>query len=137
MDLLALDRTTILPMALTEREMHDARGQAGTSGPIPEVFNEGEDELPGVAMRGSWLQRVLHGAFYYGIRNNGGWLTGTVELRYATRLNGSDYTCAEDAVDEGLWRMQDFDPDTCGASSLYIPVSPWPQSTTCFSLSFR
>ena len=61
LDLLALDRTTILPMALTERELRDARAQAAISGPTPGFFNEGEEELPGIEMRGSWLQRLLYG----------------------------------------------------------------------------
>lgn len=109
MELLGVDRMTVLPMALTEREMLDARAEARISGPIPGLSNDDEDETSGVEMRGSWLQRLLY------------------EMRYATRLNGSDFTCAEDAVDEGLWRMHIFDPDTCGASSLYIPITPWPQ----------
>jgi len=79
---------------------------------------------------GSWFQRILYGTrFGYG-HQRGILLStlGIVEATHAARTHGSDVSEAESAVDEGLWRIRLFDPDTCGASSLFNPVGPWPRS---------
>ena len=54
------------------------------------------------------------------------------ELRYANQLGGSDMTGAADAIDEGLWRMSTFDSESCGASSVFLPVGKWVNSMFIF-----
>ncbi|PVF94993.1 S-adenosyl-L-methionine-dependent methyltransferase [Serendipita vermifera] len=99
-ELLAEDRMTVIPMAVSEEEIAEAGGRRRSS----------EERSSSLWTRGSWLQR-----FYY-------------EVRYASQFLGSDMSAAGAAVDEGLWRMDLLDPDTCGAASLFTPVGPWARS---------
>lgn len=56
---------------------------------------------------GSWLQRYFH------------------EISHAAQIQGSDWSSAAEAIDEGLWRMDMYDPESCGASSAFVPIGPW------------
>ncbi|KAG9042826.1 hypothetical protein FS842_002060 [Serendipita sp. 407] len=103
LDLLAEDRTTILPIALTDKEIREAIARSEQKGL---TLSEAEKASLG---EGAWLQRIAY------------------EVVYSATLNGSDIPGAEEAVDEGLWRMNMFDPALCGASSVFTPVTPWPR----------
>ncbi|KAG8814324.1 hypothetical protein FRC17_001199, partial [Serendipita sp. 399] len=102
-ELLEEDRTTVLPMALTDREIREIVARSEREGrPLSEAEKKSLEE-------GSWLQRMLY------------------EMVSTAHLNGCDTPGAEEAIDEGLWRMNLYDPDSCGASSVFLPVSPWPK----------
>lgn len=58
-----------------------------------------------------------------------------LELQYASQLGGSDLTGAADAIDEGLWRMSEFDQDSCRASSVFLPVGTWVRSKPFLRMS--
>lgn len=72
---------------------------------IPLALEE-DEENPDQGER-SWFQRIVF------------------EMGRGMRMGNSDLDGMFKAMDYGLWDNKWIDPETCGMSSLYLPIGPW------------